>query len=371
MKNNILNLELNKILSRESLNSFNNIMDLEKINIISSLSIIEEGKHNSKKNNKQLVASIKLHLGELSIRDLMKNLEDGNLDLNEIHLILVSWNHVTLDKIITKEYSSLDIKNFRFKLVLTFMNYHTFFKNLNNIKNYKSDYEKKNKDLLNMYPIIIFQGLHWGNIVYLFEINGLTIHGGSISRRQKLSITQFRLAKFLHISHLAYNKQQFYDSYIDKIFTSPKYDVNYYNHLFNFVSYYDFSHINPIILEYFKINNLINLNSKLSDIKTKKDKDELELIELKRRVVFIEQEVNKIELNIKHKKSKLLDDVNKRIKHKASITGSLNLLNYQKKELELDRNKSNNIISRLKSNILNYSKDFSDFTTMRDKVEKK
>src|SRR5882724_85956 len=247
MKNNILNLELNKILSRESLNSFNNIMDLEKINIISSLSIIEEGKHNSKKNNKQLVASIKLHLGELSIRDLMKNLEDGNLDLNEIHLILVSWNHVTLDKIITKEYSSLDIKNFRFKLVLTFMNYHTFFKNLNNIK--------------------IFQGLHWGNIVYLFEINGLTIHGGSISRRQKLSITQFRLAKFLHISHLAYNKQQFYDSYIDKIFTSPKYDVNYYNHLFNFGSYYDFSHINPIILEYFKINNLINLNSKLSDIK--------------------------------------------------------------------------------------------------------
>jgi len=165
MKNNILNLELNKILSRESLNSFNNIMDLEKINIISSLSIIEEGKHNSKKNNKQLVASIKLHLGELSIRDLMKNLEDGNLDLNEIHLILVSWNHVTLDKIITKEYSSLDIKNFRFKLVLTFMNYHTFFKNLNNIKNYKSDYEKKNKDLLNMNPIIIFQGLHWGNIV--------------------------------------------------------------------------------------------------------------------------------------------------------------------------------------------------------------
>jgi len=31
MKNNILNLELNKILSRESLNSFNNIMDLEKL----------------------------------------------------------------------------------------------------------------------------------------------------------------------------------------------------------------------------------------------------------------------------------------------------------------------------------------------------
>jgi len=251
------------------------------------------------------------------------------------------------------------------------MNYHTFFNNLNNIKNYKSDYEKKNKDILNMNPIIIFQGLHWGNIVYLFEINGLTIHGGSISRRQKLSITQFRLAKFLHISHLAYNKQQFYDSYIDKIFTSPKYDVNYYNHLFNLGSYYDFSHINPIILEYFKINNLINLNSKLSDIKTKKDRDELELIELKRRVVFIEQEVNNIELNIKHKQSKFLDDENKKIKHKASITGSLNILKNRKKELELDRNKSNDIISRLKSNILNYSKGFSDFTTMLDKVEKK
>lgn len=376
MKNNILNLEgpgaLNYLLNIETLNSFNNIIDLDKINIISSLSFIEEGKHNSKKNNKQLVASIKLHLGELNIKDLMKNLEDENLDLDEIHLIFVSWNNVILDKIITKEYTSLDISNFRFKLVLTFMSYYTFFNNLNNIKNYKSDYEKKNKDILDMNPIIVFQGLHWGNIVYLFEINGLTIHGGSISRRQKLSITQFRLAKFLHISHLAYNKQQFYDSYIDKIFTSPKYDVNYYNHLFNLGSYNNFPHVNPIILEYFKINNLINLNSKLSDIKTKKDREKSELIELERRVISIEQEFKNIELNIKHKQSKLLEDTNKnkKIKHKASITGSLKILNNRKKELEIDRNKSNNGISQLKSNILNYSKDISDFTTMREKIEK-
>lgn len=57
----------------------------------------------------------------------------------------------------------------------------------------------------------------------------------------------------------------------------------------------------------------------------------MELIELKRRVVFIEQEVNNIELNIKHKQSKLLDNVNNKIKHKASITGSLNILNNRKK----------------------------------------
>ncbi len=354
-----------------SFNTLNNIIDLDKINIISSLSFIEEGKHNSKKNNKQLVASIKLHLGELSIKNLMKNLEDENLDLDEIHLIFVSWNHVTLNKIITKEYTSLDISNFRFKLVLTFMSYYTFFNNLNNIKNYKSDYEKKNKDILDINPIIIFQGLHWGNIVYLFEVNGLTIHGGSISRRQKLSITQFRLAKFLHISHLAYNKQQFYNSYIDKIFTSSKYDVNYYNHLFNLGSYNNFPHVNSIILKYFKINNLINLNSKLSDIKIKKDRDKSELIELERRVIFIEQEFKNIELNIKHKQSKLLDDINKKSKHKASITGSLKILNNRKKELEIDKNKSNNRITQLKLNILNYSKNINDFTTMREKVEKK
>jgi len=115
--------------------------------------------------------------------------------------------------------------------------------------------KKKNKDLLN-WILLYFSRFTLGNIVYLFEINGLTIHGGSIFRRQNYLLLQFRLAKFLHISHLAYINNKFYDSYIDKFLPLLNMMLTIY-HLLILVFYYDF-HILIHHIRVFLINNLIN-----------------------------------------------------------------------------------------------------------------
>ena len=43
-------------------------------------------------------------------------------------------------------------------------------------------------------PIIIFRGIHWGNVCYLIKLNGFTLFGGSITSWHKLSIVEHRLS---------------------------------------------------------------------------------------------------------------------------------------------------------------------------------
>src|ERR1700736_5283781 len=123
------------------------------------------------------------------------------------------------------------------------MDYQTFFDNLNKIKDFRSEEEKKDL-LFGFNPIIIFQDLHWGNILSLLELNGYTLHGGSITRRHKLSIVQYRLSQFLSLSNLCLYKSEFYFQYVDKIFSSNKYDTNFYKHLIESNNKNEFNHIN-------------------------------------------------------------------------------------------------------------------------------
>lgn len=85
------------------------------------------------------------------------------------------------------------------------MSYFTFFKSLNKLDNFKLPQELEDSNILNLNPIIIFKGLHLGNIIYLFKINGYTVNGGSITLRHKLSMTEYRLAKFLYLTDLFEN----------------------------------------------------------------------------------------------------------------------------------------------------------------------
>ena len=86
----------------------------------------------------------------------------------------------------------------------------------------------KNKE-----TIFIFNGITWDNIICLFNFGEFTLHGGSITRRHKLSSTQYLLSKFLYLSGLEESKNNFYDAYVEKIITNPKLNFKFYNHFKN------------------------------------------------------------------------------------------------------------------------------------------
>lgn len=62
---------------------------------------------------------------------------------------------------------------------------------------------KNHKDLNNKFSVyqgnvfFIFENLHWYNIKHIFNMMGISISGGSISKRHLLSVTQLNLIRFL------------------------------------------------------------------------------------------------------------------------------------------------------------------------------
>ena len=106
------------------------------------------------------------------------------------------------------------------------MSYPTFFNNISSIVSLSiSEYEKENKQYIGINPIIVFQGLTWNNIVQLFKLQNIDINGGSITRRHKLSICEYRLSKFIDL-FLSPTKELFYHSYTNKFINDPKYERN-------------------------------------------------------------------------------------------------------------------------------------------------
>ena len=99
--------------------------------------------------------------------------------------------------------------NKNYKLIIHTMSYPKFFKDLKLLFNYRSEKEK-DKDYLGINPIIIFNGLSKGNIIHLFKLHNINLNGGSISRRHKLSITEYRLSIFIDLIDLFQeNKEEF------------------------------------------------------------------------------------------------------------------------------------------------------------------
>jgi hypothetical protein len=84
---------------------------------------------------------------------------------------------------------------------------------VNNITNYRYS------DIILPSPIYVFEGIAWKNIVLLFKLNGFELNGGTISRRHRLNINQYRLSLFLGYSDLLSSRDAFYDSYKDQVFS--------------------------------------------------------------------------------------------------------------------------------------------------------
>jgi DNA-directed RNA polymerase len=136
----------------------------------------------------------------------------------------------------------------KFKLNIYYMSFMSFFENLVDLID-KRSYEE-DSSLIGINPIIIFKGLHWGNIIYFFNKYGYTVHGGSISRRHKLSMSEFRLGIFLYLMNIE-DKESYYRYYRDNLISS---------------NFYDNKHENSIYNEYLLINNEILYKNKLLDL---------------------------------------------------------------------------------------------------------
>ena len=120
---------------------------------------------------------------------------------------------------------------------------------------------------INFSPIIIFKcGLTWSNIISLIQLNNITVHGGSISRRHKVSITEYRLSTFLYLSGLTGSKNHFYDSYVDKFFSSTNLvsDLSAYKYINKHLSGYRPS--NGVLLNYYLLNKQIKTLIDLAQI---------------------------------------------------------------------------------------------------------
>lgn len=116
-------------------------------------------------------------------------------------------------------------------------------------------------------PIFIFEGISWSNIVLLFKLKGKVINGGTISRRHKLNINQYKLSMFLIYCDLLSSRADFYASYKDSVFNHSKIDKLFYSYDFNFKSailndknLIDSKLLNePIISQFYYYNLLINV----------------------------------------------------------------------------------------------------------------
>ena len=110
----------------------------------------------------------------------------------------------------------------------------------------------------------------------MFKVNNIDINGGSITRRHKLSICEYRLSKFLDL-FLLIDKENFYYSYIDKYLTSPRYErkkeINMSNH--------------PYLSQYLSINNYLNLKFKKNEIETNISSIEDKIGNIKSNIIFV------------------------------------------------------------------------------------
>ena len=367
---------------------------LDNFMFISSLSLNEllSDKSSEKKN---IVGSSHLICFEDGMESLIKLLKIGLRGQNyllDIHIIKLSWvKTISLDEEITKtEIKFLNSNNCAGNIIIRDMSYITFFKNINVVSDSITSYEKEHKNFLGINPIFIFQGLSWSNIVLLFKINNMIINGGSISRRHKLSISEYRLGMFLYMLHY-WDKSGFYNSYTDKSYTSPKIE-DYYNDLLEYDNDNDIERPiskNPFVNQYFIINNTLDLLIKQKELEINISNIELEINAFKSQESIISTNIENIawqldsnKQKISYLKSKNVD--NTKSKNKASIKGRIKNLKALIIELKSENEESLSKLSRLRNkhsknlkllenlkSELNLIKEKSDFYKSKFKVLEK
>jgi DNA-dependent RNA polymerase len=356
---NIVIKDIYKEVNKEIIDGVFSILD--NFMFITSISLGDLFHDDSESKN--VIAASIMYPGLLEIEKIITNLRNKTYN-NDIYIISVSWlDTISLnDDIKTSKYSFTNVFGEVNHVIIHSMGYTSFFKNIHIISESRSDLEKENKDYLGINPIILFRGLNWGNIVQLFKLENINLHGGSITMRHKLSIAKYRLSLFLDLIDLfSYQKQYFYDLYTDKNYSSSKYDLT------QIINGDNDSYVGQYILinEYLKLNiELTNIKTNILNVESEMNNIKLEKIRLDNSISSDMDNINKIKDKIFSLKTKVVDGKND--KHKAAITGRIQKSNMEIKNLEINNKKDiiklNSLNRKLdvKSNELNELKPRSE-----------
>lgn len=339
------------------------------LRIIASLAKITEKEN--KNSNLKIIASILQYPYEININEIKIIIEKLNKNTNFffnskfIVIHLCSWDDNLEGNLL------LNLNNFKyikfniFRFIKIFLNNENN-KNINELFMFKHLIEKcitnkiefKNindlnvlnfflKDNMNNYNIIfIFEGLIWSNILFLFNLLGITIYGGSNTRRHLLSTVQLSLVKFLElITNFNIDPKIIYNSFNNLSDLNSKYDKNLINIInncllnntkvietFKFSENYEF---------YLKLNLLLKIILELlNSIKN------LEILinnnlELNNNILNDKKQIEKYtNSNYSHKfSSKKIRNATKRI-----INYNEQIYNNKNDIIEIEKNIKNNII---------------------------
>lgn len=212
------------------------------------------------------------------------------------------------------------------------------------LRNLMPDVEKKEKNLLGISPIIIFHGIIWSNLLYLFRMNNIIVNGGSITRRHKLSIPAFRLTTFLVLSNLFEDKYLFYHNYIDKLITNSRYDEGYYNYLRMKIES-GYVHENPIIIKFLTFNIFYRLVYSIKEGHSRLIKLSDFIKSEEASLYYKEQNIVELVQKLDHKLKKSLSLQGRKEKHKSAITGQIKNLRDEREGLLIEIKQLKNKIS--------------------------
>ncbi len=247
-------------------NEFKNILNY--INYITSFTILDQNRSIIKRkrinNERDIIFSMCLYIGDLSEDYILKHLDmDAYVRDEYLSIIYVNWEFPGEHK--NLYYEMKNYKNDGYTLFVESMDYKTFFKKIDNLS-----IKVFNGQKIEVKPIVIFRGIHWGNICYLFKLHGFAIFGGSITKRHIISFVEYWLAKFMVLFDGFLSKKGFYDYQSDKVLTSNRYDKSLYNtikkNIGDNIDYYKIDHKSRFINEFLEFNNIFSYELELEEI---------------------------------------------------------------------------------------------------------
>jgi len=265
-------------------------------------------------------------------KDVVSNILNSPISTGDyIHIVNV---YLYLESDTTEYLTGQDTNNVKIKFSIDNISISTFMLNLDKYS-IEADEESPNQGI-GINPIIIFHGISWSNIVYIYKLHNETISGGSISRRHKLSALEYRLSLIIMLLKVAI-LNSVSDSYNDKIFTSTKIDYDYYIYrLKHQVEKGAYIHNNSVILRYFLANKAIKLIIGINRLKADIEKVNLEIKYLESNTELKKQMLEDINIKMSRLTLKISSRGAKSLQNLGATTGRLRLLRAEKLELEVE-----------------------------------
>nr|ADO51613.1 rnapol [Moniliophthora roreri] len=365
-QNQLISKELLDLINTgyDSIDDFDKYIELmDSLQFICSFSFLDIYKKNKLSEFFNCIVSSNFYIGNIKGEELLDNIK-LNYNLNvDLYIIFVSWEDTLLSDELCEEFKFENLNGYELKIIIKRMGYKTFFSKIGSIMDNRSHSEKIDKMYLGINPIIIFKGLSWSNIVYLFKINKIILHGGSISKRHKLSICEYRLSLFLNFSNLyTQNKSEFYDNYAESFFSSSKFDRE------------NIEITNKYISEYIRINNKIEFETKLAEIKWEIDNLENVNAILENNIKELKSSISSSDSKIIFLKNKLYELKNKNIesiknKNKISISGRIKKIQSIINELYNENKKKNIELINLEKKLNNKLNDLNSLNKSKAEYE--